>query len=52
MTGARVRYRPPSMVLTWNGWLSILNWYISSATRWTRRAMPNHGRMSLVRAEL
>ena len=29
-------YRPPSMELTWNGWLSIWNSYISFATRWTR----------------
>ena len=33
---ARLRYRPPSMVLTWNGCVSMWNWYISLATRWTR----------------
>ena len=27
------------MELTWNGCFSILNWSISSATRWTRNRL-------------
>jgi hypothetical protein len=32
-------YGPPSMELTWNGWVSIWNRNISSATRWTRNRL-------------